>query len=89
MAAFLRIALAEKAADEKRAAEKAEAERLAAERARKAELIKQEEARVRALHRAAANWSVRAGFAILLPQLPMARSATACRSSLGRRSVIG
>lgn len=56
VAAFLRIALAGKAADEKREAEKAEAERLAAERARKAALIKQEEARVRALHRAAANW---------------------------------
>ncbi len=48
--------MAGKAADEKRAAEKAEAERLEAERARKAALIKQEEARVRALHRAAANW---------------------------------
>lgn len=56
VAAFLRIALAGKAADEKRAAEKAEAERLEAERARKAELIKKEEARVRALQRAAANW---------------------------------
>ncbi len=56
VAAFLRIALAGKAADEKRAAEKVQAERLAAERARKAELIKKEEARVRALHRAAANW---------------------------------
>ena len=56
VAAFLRIALAEKAADEKRAAEKAEAEQLAAERARTAELIKHEEARVRALHRSAANW---------------------------------
>jgi hypothetical protein len=56
VAAFMRIALAGKAADEKRAAEKAEAERLAAERARKAELIKQEESRVRALHRVATNW---------------------------------
>ncbi len=56
VAAFLRIALAEKVADEKREAEKAEAERLQEERARKAALIKQEEARVRALHRAAANW---------------------------------
>jgi len=55
-AAFLRIALAGKAADEKAAAEKAEAERSAAERARWAALIRQEEARVRALHRAAANW---------------------------------
>jgi len=56
VAAFMRIALAGKAADEKRAADKAEAERLAAERARKAELIKQEEARVKALLRASANW---------------------------------
>jgi hypothetical protein len=56
VAAFMRIALAEKADAEKRAAEKAAAERLAAERAHKAELIKREEARVRALHRAAANW---------------------------------
>ena len=56
VAAFLRIALAGKVADEKREAEKAEAERLQEERARKATLIKQEEARVRALHRAAANW---------------------------------
>jgi hypothetical protein len=56
VAAFLRIALAEKAECEKRAAERAEAERLAAERARQAALIKQEEARVRALLRAAANW---------------------------------
>ena len=56
VAAFLRIALAGKVADEKREAEKAEAERLQEERARKAALIKQEEARVRALHRAAANW---------------------------------
>ena len=56
VAAFLQIILAEKAANEKRAAEKAEAERLAAERARKAELIKKEEARIRTLHRAAANW---------------------------------
>jgi len=56
VAAFLRIALAGKVADEKREAEKAEAERLEEERARKAALIKQEEARVRALHRAAANW---------------------------------
>lgn len=56
MAAFLRTALAGKAADEKRTLVKAEAERLDAERAGKAELIKQEEARVRALHRAAANW---------------------------------
>jgi hypothetical protein len=55
VAAFSRIALAEKAADEKRA-EKAEAEQLAAERARTAELIKHEEARVRALRRSAANW---------------------------------
>lgn len=55
VAAFMRIALAEKADEEKRAAEKAEAERLAAERARRAELIRQEEARVRALHRAATN----------------------------------
>jgi len=56
VASFLRIAIAGKAADERRAVEKAEAERLEAERARKAALIKQEEARVRALHRAAANW---------------------------------
>ena len=56
VAGFLRIALAGKAADEKRAVEKAEAERLEAERARKAALIKKEEARVRALHRVAANW---------------------------------
>lgn len=56
VAAFLRIALAGKAENEKRAPEKVEAERLAAERARKAELIKKEEVRVRALHRAAANW---------------------------------
>jgi hypothetical protein len=56
VAAFLRTALAGKAADERRAAELAEADRRAAERARKAELIKREEARVRALHRAAANW---------------------------------
>jgi hypothetical protein len=56
VAAFLRIALAGKSADEKHAAEKAEAERLAAKRARTAELIRQEESRVRTLHRAAANW---------------------------------
>ncbi len=56
VAGFLRIALAGKAADEKRAVEKAEAERLEAERARKAALIKKEESRVRALHRVAANW---------------------------------
>jgi hypothetical protein len=56
VAAFLRIALAGKVADERREAEKAEAERLEEERARKAALINQEEARVRALHRAAANW---------------------------------
>jgi hypothetical protein len=55
VAAFMRIALAEKAADEKRAAERVEAERIAAESARRAELIRQEEARVRALHRAATN----------------------------------
>ena len=42
VAAFLRIALAGKAENEKRAPEKVEAERLAAERARKAELIKKE-----------------------------------------------
>lgn len=56
VAAFLRIALAEKAECEKRAAKVAEAERLAAERARQATLIKKEEARVRALCRAATNW---------------------------------
>jgi hypothetical protein len=56
VAAFLRIAFAGKAADEKAAAEKTEAARVAAENARQSALIKQEEARVRALHRAAANW---------------------------------
>ena len=56
VAVFMRIAIAGKAADERRVAEEAEAQRQAAERARNAELIKQEESRVRALHRAAANW---------------------------------
>ena len=56
VAAFLRTALAGKASDEKRVAEKADAERLEAERSRRAALIKKEESRVRALHRAAANW---------------------------------
>lgn len=55
VAAFMRIALAGKTADEQRAAKEAEAERIAAERAHRAELIRQEEARVRALHRAATN----------------------------------
>lgn len=55
VAAFLRIALAGKAADERRAAEAAAQQRAEAERARRAELIRQEERRVRALYRAAAN----------------------------------
>jgi len=56
VAGFMEIALSGKAEDEKRASEKAEAERVAAERARRAEAIRKEEARVRALHRAAADW---------------------------------
>ena len=53
---FMEIALSGKAEDEKRAAEKAEAKQIAAERACRADAIRQEEARVRALHRAAADW---------------------------------
>ena len=53
---LMQIALSGKAEDERRATEKAEAEQIAAERARRAEAIRQEEARVRALHRAAADW---------------------------------
>lgn len=56
VAGFMQIALSGKSEDEKRAAEKAEAEQIAAERARRAEAIRQEDARVRALHRAAAGW---------------------------------
>jgi hypothetical protein len=56
VAGFMEIALSGKAEDEKRAAEKAEAERITAERARRADAIRQEEARVRALHIAAADW---------------------------------
>lgn len=56
VAGFMEIALSGRAEDEKRAVEKAEAERIAAERARRADAIRQEEARVRALHRAAADW---------------------------------
>ena len=52
----MEIALSGKTEDEKRAAEKAEAERISAERARRADAIRQEQARVRALHRAAADW---------------------------------
>jgi hypothetical protein len=55
VAAFLRIAPAGKAADERRAVEAAAQQRAEAERARRAELIRQEERRVRALYRAAAN----------------------------------
>jgi hypothetical protein len=53
VAGFMEIALAGKAEDEKRATERAQAEQVATERARRAEGIRQEEARVRALHRAA------------------------------------
>lgn len=56
VASFMRTALAGKAEAEKRAAEEAARQRAAEERARQAELIRKEEARVRALHRAAANW---------------------------------
>ena len=56
VAGFMQIALLGKAEDEKRAVEKAAAERIAAEQARRAEAIRQEEGRVRALHRAAADW---------------------------------
>jgi hypothetical protein len=56
VAGLMQIALAGKAEDERRATEKAEAEQIAAERARRAEAIRQVEARVRALHRAAADW---------------------------------
>src|SRR5262249_47974197 len=56
VAGFMQIALAGKAEDEKRAAEKAEAERIVEERARRAQAIKHERDRVRALQRAAADW---------------------------------
>jgi hypothetical protein len=55
VAAFLRIALAGKAADEKRAAEETVARKATEERAHRAELIHHEEQRVRALYRAAVN----------------------------------
>jgi hypothetical protein len=56
VAAFLETALMGKAADEKRVKEEVARQRAAEERARQAELIRKEEARVRALHRAATNW---------------------------------
>ena len=55
VATFLRIALMGKAEAERRVAEAAAQQRAAEERARQAELIRQEENRVKALHRAAAN----------------------------------
>jgi len=72
----MRIALAEKAVDEKRAAERVEAERIAAESARRAELIRQEEARVRALHRAAITWTERNEFGGCSRRLETPRSRT-------------
>lgn len=53
VAAFLRMALAGKSADEKRASDAAAAQRAAEERAHRAELIHREEQRVRTLYRAA------------------------------------
>lgn len=86
---FMEIALSGKAEDEERAAEKADAERIAAERARRADAIRQEEARVRALHRAAADWEradrIRRG---TMP-LARARNERANRWSPERRLRIG
>jgi len=56
VAGFVRIALAERAEQEKRLAEEKERQRRAEERARLEQSIKAEEARVRALRRAVVNW---------------------------------
>ena len=57
VAGFIRIALAERAKDERRFAEEEEERRRAADRSRLEQQIKAEMARVRALRKAAANWA--------------------------------
>jgi hypothetical protein len=56
VAGFIRIALAEKAEDEKRAALERERQQRAEERARLVQAIKAEQSRVHALRRAAGDW---------------------------------
>ena len=89
VAAFLRTALAGKAADEKRAAEAAAAQRAAEERAHRAELIHREEQRVRLCTGRPPIWNRRRGFVIWLPPPPKRPRQKATRSISERRSGIG
>ncbi len=89
VAAFLRIALAGKVADEKREAKKQKPNGSKKRgRARQRSSNRKRPACERYTGRRRTG-SVRAGFAILLPQPPMARGVRECRSSRGRHSVTG